>query len=87
MTERMTQTFMRDSAHSVVVPSDRVVRSAELAHIGGRPAIHGDTASIELVTEDNIVRAIDVTCRCGHKMRLWCSYEIDGSGRNPAKAP
>ena len=77
MSERTAKTFVRDITHSVVVPGNRVVRSAELAHVGGRHSVHEDTPVIELVTEGNVVRAIDVTCTCGKKMRLWCSYESD----------
>ena len=45
-------------------------------HVGGRPrSSSGISPTIELVTEANVVRAIDVTCACGQKMRLWCSYE------------
>ena len=75
MSDSTTKTYTRDSAHSVVVPSSRVIRSSEVAHIGGRAAVHGESAGIELVVEDNIVRAIDITCSCGKKSRLWCSYD------------
>ena len=84
MSERTVKNFVRDVAHSVVVPGNRVVRSAEVARVGGRPSAHGDGASIELVTEGNVVRAIDVTCSCGQKMRLWCSYETDADGQGTA---
>lgn len=95
MTERATKTMIRDTAHSAVVPGSRVIRSAELAYVGGRPATttlpscnssHG-TPAVELVTEADIVRAIDVTCACGNKIRIWCSYEMNGESppQNPAK--
>jgi hypothetical protein len=75
MSDRVHKIFERDLAHSSVVPSNRVIRSAEVAHVGGRPESAAHTPSIELITEANVVRAIDVTCACGTKMRLWCSYE------------
>ena len=86
MTERSTKTMIRDTAHSAVVPGSRVIRSAELAYVGGRPAAttlpscqtNHATPTVELVTEAGIVRAIDVTCACGNKIRIWCSYETNG---------
>ena len=75
MSEKIERAFVRDIAHSVVVPGNRVVRSAEVARVGGRPNAHDGSPIIELVTEANVVRAIDVTCSCGQKMRLWCSYD------------
>ncbi len=88
MSDRMAKNFSREVAHSAVVPSSRVVRSAELARVGGRPVTHDDTASIELIMEANVVRAIDVTCACGQKMRLWCSYETNADQhRNSTETP
>lgn len=75
MSDRVHRVLERDLAHSSVVPSSRVIRSAEVAHVGGRPEASSHTPSIELISEANVVRAIDVTCACGTKMRLWCSYE------------
>ena len=88
MIDRTPRNFIRDIAHSVVVPGSRVVRSPEVAHIGDHQshshAQSADAPAIELVTEDGIVRAIDVTCGCGQKMRLWCSYETTENGPNSA---
>lgn len=86
MSDRVSRIFERDPANSVVVPGSRVIRSAEVAHVGGRPEISTHVPSIELVTEANIVRAIDVTCACGEKMRLWCSYESDAEPPNENEA-
>jgi|GEM_PF-1221543 len=90
MIDRTPRNFIRDIAHSVIVPGSRVVRSTEVAHIGdhhnhSHPQT-SDAPAVELVTEDGIVRAIDVTCGCGQKMRLWCSYEVAESSPN-ATAP
>ena len=81
MTDRSGANRVRDVAYSVVVPGSKVLRSMEVAHIGGRSSAHqhAEPATVELVTEDNVVRAIDVTCACGQKMRLWCSYETEAS--------
>lgn len=63
-------------SHSAVIPGDRVVRSHDVVQVGGRPHLkHDGTASVELITEGDVVKAIDVTCSCGQKIRLWCSYE------------
>ena len=85
MSEKIAKTFVRDIAHSVVVPGHRVLRSAEIAHVGGRHVTHGDLPVIELVTESGVVRAVDVTCTCGQKMRLWCSYESNGDDQETNK--
>lgn len=77
MSDRVARIFESNMPNSVVVPGNRVVRSAEVAHVGGRPEVTSHTPSIELMSEGNIVRAIDVTCTCGQKMRIWCSYEVD----------
>ncbi|WP_040591595.1 hypothetical protein [Schlesneria paludicola] len=87
MSERITRAFVRDIVQSAVVPGNRVVRSTELAHVGGRHASHNETASIELVKENDIVRAIDVTCACGQKMRIWCSYENPSEIHSTAETP
>ena len=79
MTNRNATQFVHEIGHSVVVPGSRVVRSMEVAQVGGRHAEHNNGPAIELVTEDNVVRAIDITCACGQKMRLWCSYETEAS--------
>ena len=84
MTEQAFKSLVRDVAHSAVVPASRVVRSAEIAHVGGRPGTHKEAVSIELLKEDDVVRAIDVVCECGHKIRLWCSYEIDAQNQKPS---
>jgi hypothetical protein len=34
---------------------------------------HGEP-KIQLVREDGVVRAIDVTCGCGEKIRIRCDY-------------
>ena len=61
---------------SAVIPADRVVKSHDIVQVGGRPTIkHDGPASVELISEGDVVKAIDVTCSCGQKLRLWCSYE------------
>jgi hypothetical protein len=86
MSNPNTKKFVRDIAHSVVVPGSRVYRSAEVAHVGVGPGHQHESPVIELVVEDDVVRAIDVTCACGQKMRLWCSYEADAESSIQARA-
>lgn len=87
MMDRMSSPIMRDLAQPVVVPGSRVIRSSELAHVGvPHLAAHNDVPKVDLVMEANIVRAIDVTCSCGKKFRIWCSYESPGKEHDPAKA-
>ena len=80
MSDSAPKSYARDHAHSVVVPASRVIRSSEVAHVGGRPTSAKGTPKIELIKEDEIVRAIDVICECGQKIRLWCSYEESSEG-------
>ncbi len=86
MSDRFAKTVVHENGHSVVVPGSRVIRSAEVAHIGSRPVPRKGGHSIEVVTDDNVVKAIDVTCECGHKIRVWCSYETDDEIHNANKA-
>lgn len=82
MSDRSTRSIYLDESHSAVVPGSRVIRSAELAHVGGRTAVHHGAPSIELIKDGNTVRAIDVTCSCGEKIRLWCAYDADSEVRS-----
>jgi hypothetical protein len=61
-----------------VIPA-RVVRAAEVAGEAApaeerrEPAAAGPR--VELVREGGVVRAIDVTCSCGERLRIVCEYE------------
>ena len=79
MNKRIEQQFVAEEGHPAVVPGSRVIRSAEIAYVGGRSVPHGKSPAIKLVYENDIVRAIDVTCECGQTVRLWCSYEAGGN--------
>lgn len=74
MTIRQHNTGSHSSPHAIV-PGSRVRRSDEVAPIGGPHSHEGSEPVVELVKDGDVVQAIDVTCRCGHKMRVWCSYE------------
>jgi hypothetical protein len=59
----------------------RSVISAGRVTLGGRPFCVGaaETAKegplVELVREDGVIRAIDITCACGQRVRLLCTYD------------
>jgi len=61
-----------------VIPA-RVVRAAETAGDTPPPQGRGEPAAagprVELVREGGVVRAIDVTCSCGERLRIVCEYE------------
>jgi hypothetical protein len=66
----------RPAGSGPIVAGSRVVVSGEAVRIGppkpdtpepGEP-------SVQLVREDGVVRAIDVTCGCGARIRIRCEY-------------
>ena len=59
-----------------VIPANQVVRSARSHCVGPGGAIAiSEGPSLEVVREDGVVRAIDVTCGCGERIRIRCVYE------------
>ena len=64
-------------------PQPNVVFTAEHVHLDEEPARIGLPHSgpakgeprIELIREGDIVRAIEVICSCGERIRLRCDYE------------
>jgi len=58
-----------------VVTADRVKVSAEAVRIGAprHDAAHGEP-KVQLIREDGVIRAIDVTCGCGERIRIRCEY-------------
>ena len=76
MAARASEKFIRDTNQSIV-PGHRVGQTAEVARVGG-PHVHpGASPSVELIRDGDVIKAIDVTCSCGEKMRIWCSYAAD----------
>ena len=57
-----------------VVPADRVQLGAEAARIP-IPGQGSTEPQIELVEDGGVIRAIDVTCSCGGKIRIVCDYD------------
>lgn len=76
MTIRATEKFVRDVPHPVL-PGHRVVQTTEMARVGSSHAHGAGQATVELIRDGDVVKAIDVTCSCGEKMRVWCSYAAD----------
>lgn len=74
MSGRTTEKPQREQTHSVL-PGHRVLQTAEVARIGSSHSHVPSQASVELIREGDVVKAIDVTCTCGETMRIWCSYE------------
>lgn len=60
---------------AIVVSAERVKISGDSIRIG-LPRLgerHGEP-KVQLVREDGVIRAIDVTCSCGEKIRIRCDY-------------
>lgn len=70
------------AAAQPVLPAHRVVQTTETARVGsshpGGAGHHvGNEPIIDLIRDGDLVKAIDVTCSCGEKIRIWCSYEAE----------
>lgn len=76
MTTRIHTTAFHALPHGIV-PGNRVRQSAELAPVGGPQQSESHGVTVELVKDGEVVRAIDVTCACGQKTRVWCVYETE----------
>jgi hypothetical protein len=74
MAPRATDKFVRETPQAVL-PGYRVIQTTEVARVGGAHTHPTGQHSVELVREGDVVKAIDITCSCGEKMRIWCSYE------------
>jgi hypothetical protein len=63
-------------ADGPVVTADRVTVSAEVVRIGAPRAADDAPGEpkVQLVREDGVIRAIDVTCTCGERVRIRCDY-------------
>jgi len=58
-----------------VISAQRVRMADDAVHVAApHPDGTLDEPKIQLVREDGVVRAIDVTCRCGEKIRIVCEY-------------
>lgn len=55
-----------------VIPARAVRSAAAEAPAGDAPA--AKAPRVEVVREGGVVRAIDVTCACGERVRIVCDY-------------
>jgi len=70
-------TEMNPSAGSSIVTSQRVRIGSDAVRVGAPVHTHGTTTAeprVILVREEGIVRAIDVVCGCGERIRIRCDY-------------
>lgn len=58
----------------LVVPALQVRDSGERTRVTIPRHGHAEEPVIELVREGDVVRAIDITCSCGQRIRLLCDY-------------
>lgn len=56
------------SGQQVKLSPDSVRIGAPVSH-----ARHGEP-TVQLVREDGVIRAIDITCGCGERIRILCDY-------------
>lgn len=57
-----------------VVPSKSIRLSGVMARIGAAKAASATDPQVEVVRENGVITAIDVTCSCGKKIRVHCQY-------------
>jgi len=60
---------------TAIIPGRRVVFAGGSAHVRIPAETTSKEPQIEVVRENDMIRAIDVTCSCGQKIRLVCDYE------------
>ena len=57
-----------------VIPGSSVRVSEETAPVGAPRSAPVGAPHVELIRDGDVIRAIDVTCSCGQRIRLRCSY-------------
>jgi hypothetical protein len=58
-----------------VIPARAVRAAGATVPAGERNQSAAAKPQVELVREDGVVRAIDVICACGERLRIVCEYE------------
>ncbi len=74
----MTTRIHNSGSHAlphVVLSGNRVRQTDETALVGAPRQAGEHGVTVELLKEGDLVKAIDVTCGCGQKTRVWCVYE------------
>lgn len=69
-------TSRKPTVQHTVIPAHQVVRMerSPSGRSGSSVAV-AEGPSCELVREDGVIAAIDVTCVCGERIRIRCVYE------------
>lgn len=57
-----------------VIPGRTIRVHPEAAKIGAPRSLSAGEPRVELIREGGAVKAIDVTCACGKKIRLHCQF-------------
>lgn len=57
-----------------IVSADRVRLADETVRVGSGTSTIRAEPKIHLVREDGVIRAIDITCSCGERIRIHCEY-------------
>lgn len=70
----MTRVFDAGHTTAAIIPEQRVVFSRERVPVPIPAETRSREPKIELVRENDVIRAIDVTCACGQRIRLVCDY-------------
>ena len=60
---------------AAVITAEHVHVTDEPARVGRPQGSTKRELQVELIREGDIVRAIDITCSCGERIRLRCDYE------------
>ena len=61
-------------ASHAIVPGQCVRLTGETARVTIPGQCNSAGPSVELIRDGDVVRAIDVTCGCGQRIRLRCVY-------------
>lgn len=60
---------------TALVHADCVKLSVESVRIGAPLPPPKPAPRVELIREGGVVRALDITCGCGEKIRVVCEYD------------
>lgn len=66
-----------EALRRAVIPGSCVRVSEETTPVGTPRHLPVGTPHLELIREGDVIRAIDVTCSCGQRIRLRCTYPGD----------
>ena len=70
----MTVENATDSGTLSVVSGTRIRVCLDPVRVGAPNAPPHGEPKVQLVREDGVVRAVDITCGCGEKIRIRCDY-------------